>query len=259
MQLEVTFSPSDRLILRRQVRSCLPFLRRFARALTGDQHVADTAVLHVMEDLLQSVSDEIGARNLKPLLYRRLLHNLGGFHIESGAVGRTPRSRLAELLSFVEGLSRAEIAETLEVDVTTVDDLLAAAALLSSRQSRRGVVVIEDEPLISMQLEDIVRSLGHAEVRTAITMSQAVRVAQAHPPQLVLSDVQLADGSSGIEAVAEITRTQKPAVVFITAYPERLLTGLQREPTFLISKPFDADAVRATINQALLLDSPVAA
>jgi hypothetical protein len=40
-------------------------------------------------------------------------------------------------------------------------------------------------------------------------------------------------------------------VIFITAYPERLLTGLRPEPTFLIAKPFETHTVRAIISQAL--------
>ena len=43
-------------------------------------------------------------------------------------------------------------------------------------------------------------------------------------------------------------------VIFITAYPERLLTGAKPEPTFLIRKPYRPDEVKAVISQALFFD-----
>jgi DNA-binding LytR/AlgR family response regulator len=72
---------------------------------------------------------------------------------------------------------------------------------------------------------------------------------------LVLADVQLADGSSGIEAVKEILEECSPPVVFITAFPDLLLTGTRPEPTFLMSKPFDPEAVKAMISQVLFFQS----
>jgi hypothetical protein len=44
-------------------------------------------------------------------------------------------------------------------------------------------------------------------------------------------------------------------VIFITAYPERLLTGERPEPTFLITKPFQPEIVKAVISQALFFDA----
>jgi len=50
-------------------------------------------------------------------------------------------------------------------------------------------------------------------------------------------------------------------VIFVTAFPERLLTGERSEPTYLIAKPFDPNILQVTISQALLLHpaAPVAA
>ena len=72
-------------------------------------------------------------------------------------------------------------------------------------------------------------------------------------PGLVLADIQLADGSSGLDAVDDILEIDSVPVIFITAYPERLLTGERPEPTFLVTKPFATESVKATIAQALLL------
>ncbi|MNL71833.1 two-component response regulator [compost metagenome] len=71
---------------------------------------------------------------------------------------------------------------------------------------------------------------------------------------MVLADIQLADGSSGIDAVNEILQDDTVPVIFITAFPERLLTGERPEPTFLVTKPFNPDMVKALISQALFFE-----
>jgi CheY-like chemotaxis protein len=123
------------------------------------------------------------------------------------------------------------------------------------RESSTSVLIIEDEPLISMQLEDLVRSLGHDVCGMAATRTQAREIAQRETPGLVLADIQLADGSSGLDAVDDILKLVDVPVIFITAYPERLLTGDRPEPTYLITKPFQEATVRAAISQALFFGS----
>ena len=93
--------------------------------------------------------------------------------------------------------------------------------------------------------------LGHRVTAMARTRSEAVKLAALNPPGLILSDIQLADRSSGIEAVREITRQFDVPIIFITAYPERLLTGNGIEPAFIITKPFQPAMVKAMISQAL--------
>lgn len=123
------------------------------------------------------------------------------------------------------------------------------------RESATDVLIIEDEPLISMQLEDLVTSLGHTVCGTAATRTQAQEVVAGRRPGLVLADIQLADGSSGLDAVDDILAMDSVPVIFITAYPERLLTGDRPEPTYLVTKPFQEQTVRAAISQALFFGS----
>jgi CheY-like chemotaxis protein len=84
-------------------------------------------------------------------------------------------------------------------------------------------------------------------------------VAKAHAerPGLVLADINLGEGGSGIDAVSEILSSFDIPVIFITAYPEKLLTGERPEPTYLIAKPFLPETVQATVGQALFFH-PVA-
>jgi CheY-like chemotaxis protein len=115
-------------------------------------------------------------------------------------------------------------------------------------------VIVEDEPIIALDLEHLVTDLGHRVVGVARTEKQALATVMRTAPGLILADVQLADGSSGLSAVNTILESFSVPVVFITAYPERLLTGTRPEPTFLIAKPFRSDSVKAVISQALFFD-----
>jgi CheY-like chemotaxis protein len=123
-----------------------------------------------------------------------------------------------------------------------------------ARQVATDVVIIEDEPLIALDLVQVVNDLGHRVVRVARTAEQAIEATRSLKPGLVLADIHLADGSSGLDAVNEILRTISLPVVFVTAFPQRLLTGTRPEPTFLVTKPFQPQNVKAVISQALFFD-----
>ena len=97
----------------------------------------------------------------------------------------------------------------------------------------------------------IVQAMGHDVTGVARTHTAAIELAGKHRPDLILADIQLADGSSGIDAVKDILARLDVPVIFITAFPERLLTGERPEPTFLITKPFQPETVKAAIGQAL--------
>ncbi len=165
-----------------------------------------------------------------------------------------PLPRQAFLLVAVEGFNEREAAEVLDVDEDTFSHLLSQASDEISRQVATEVLIIEDEPLIAMDIEEMVESLGHRVVGTARTHAEAVAMFGKTRPKMVLADIQLADGSSGIEAVNEILSSSSVPVIFITAFPERLLTGERPEPAFLVTKPFNPDMVKALISQALFFD-----
>jgi CheY-like chemotaxis protein len=166
----------------------------------------------------------------------------------------TPRPRQAFLLAALEEFSTRDIAEILATSEAEVRALVDTAGREISEQIAARVLIIEDEPLISLDLEGIVTEIGHDVVGIAQTRDEAVELASENRPGLVLADVQLADGSSGIDAVSEILHEADIPVIFITAYPERLLTGEGVEPTFLLSKPFRPEMVKAVISQALFFD-----
>ena len=251
----------------------LPFLRRYARALTGSQTHGDAFVRATLEAIV--ASPEEFPRDVEPRLglYRTFHAIWSTANIEEGedpsggdlmnaegiAHARlariTPVSRQALLLTSLEGFSNEDAAYLIGVGEQDVESLVAEAMEEIERQTHADVLIIEDEPIIAMDIEMIVRDLGHNVTGVAVTRTEAVALARQSPPTLVLADIQLADDSSGIDAVKDILAEFSVPVIFITAFPERLLTGARPEPTFLITKPFQRSTVKAAISQALFFDA----
>ncbi|WP_338447285.1 response regulator [Pelagerythrobacter marensis] len=254
-----------------QVANNLPYLRRYARALTGSQSTGDAFVRQTLEAALADDELKASLADGRVPLYRAFnkvwssayLETAGdapetGAH-ESAAHDRlsaiTPLNRQALLLTTLEDFTIDQTAEIMDLDSDSVEKLVQEAIEEIDRESSTSVLIIEDEPLISMQLEDLVTSLGHEICGTAATRTQAQEVVAERTPGLVLADIQLADGSSGLDAVDDILALDSVPVIFITAYPERLLTGDRPEPTYLVTKPFKEATVRTAISQALFFNS----
>ncbi|MEO6715780.1 MAG: response regulator [Novosphingobium sp.] len=237
----------------------LPLLRRYARALTGSQRLGDGAVRQVLEALLLATDEFDTTKPVRVELYR-IFHRLWqpGQDVdqpigESLVTGLPMHSRQALLLTAVEGFG---VNEAATITGRSPDQI--AADIASARQSitdclQASVLIIEDEAIIGLHISSIVQSLGHRVIGMARTRNEAVAMAQQTNPELVLADISLADGSSGIDAVKDILSEMSVPVIFITAFPERLLTGERPEPTYLITKPFEPETVIATIGQALLV------
>ncbi len=131
---------------------------------------------------------------------------------------------------------------------------LSADHEIANQIEPADILLIEDEPLTAAHLEELVVGSGHHVTGIARTHRDALKLAYEVKPTLILSDIELADGSSGVEAVNEILGELEVPVIFITGHPEMLLTGAKPEPTFLIAKPFNAETVKAVIGQALFFD-----
>ncbi len=246
----------------------LPYLRRFSRTLSGSQSSGDVYVVATLEALV--ADPDVFPRNMPPrnALYKVFLslwastngHKrplpADGVHsaVERNLDMLTPLSRQAFLLRTVEGFSPEDVALILGITPGEGLALIERAGREIAEQVATSVLIIEDEPIIALDIEAMVEELGHTVTGIARTHKEAVEMVKSHRPGLVLADIQLADGSSGLEAVNEILGSMDLPVIFITAYPERLLTGEKPEPAFLITKPFQADAVKAAISQALFFD-----
>ncbi|MEH6677913.1 anti-anti sigma factor/receiver protein PhyR [Phenylobacterium sp.] len=244
----------------------LPYVRRYARALTGDQTTGDHYVRVALEAL--AAGEKVLEANLTPrvALYHvfhaiwcstgaqleaRSSEDAAGEDANSRLMRIAPRSRQAFLLTALEGFTPSETAQILGARFEEVEGLIAEAQAEIDAELATEVLIIEDEPVIAADIEALVKELGHTVVDIAATRTEAVDAVGRSRPGLVLADIQLADGSSGIDAVKDILAELDVPVIFITAFPERLLTGERPEPTFLITKPFQPETVKAAIGQAL--------
>ncbi len=247
----------------------LPYLRRYARALTGSQASGDQYAVATLEAVLQNASAVTESSSVRVGLYRTFhaIWASSGRQIEAGETGSmakaqrrldhlTAGTREALLLSSIEEFSEIEVAEIMEESIESVHLLIEKARDEMADRAAGRVMIIEDETIIAMDLEGIVSGIGHEVTGIARTATTAVELGKSDKPDLVLADIHLADDSSGIDAVNELlAHFGTLPVIFITAYPERLLTGERPEPAFLIAKPYNEDQVRSAVSQALFLSS----
>lgn len=245
------------------------FLRRYARALTGSQQSGDAYVVVTLEAVLADTEALDASLPPKVALFR-LFHAIwhsGGAPIDGAETGLkaaaqkhleklTPNSREALLLATLEEFAPEEIAQIMQIE-TEEAALLISTAYAEMEDAVSGrVMIIEDEPIIAMDLEAVVAEIGHKVTGVARTRRAAVDLGRSERPDLILADIQLADNSSGIDAVQELLRDLgELPVIFITAFPEKLLTGERPEPAFLITKPYSEAQVRTAISQAMFFAS----
>jgi DNA-directed RNA polymerase specialized sigma24 family protein/CheY-like chemotaxis protein len=247
----------------------LPYLRRYARALTGSQGSGDAYALATLEAILEDRSALGAALPPKCALFRafHLIWTSSGAPVGVPAPGLegaaqhhmralTPDSREALLLSTIEEFSTEDISQIIDVPPASVERLLDLARKEMERSISGKVLVIEDEAIIAMDLHAIITDMGHAVTGIGRTRDGAVDLGRKETPDLILADIQLADNSSGIDAVNDILG-DIPAVpvIFVTAFPERLLTGERPEPAFVIAKPFSEDQIRSAVSQAMFFAS----
>ncbi len=253
----------------------LPYLRRYARALTGSQTSGDRYAAATLEAILADRSMLATDESARIALFRAfhaVWQTTGSPVSEPGDAGAfadgpearaqaylarlTPNTREALLLRTVEEFGHEEIARIMQIDPSEAEELVAIAYQEMDASIRGKVMVIEDEPLIAMDIRSIVSDMGHKVTGIARTKAQAVELGRKERPDLILADIQLADNSSGIDAVTELLgELGELPVIFITAFPDRLLTGEKPEPAFLITKPFTVEQVRSAVSQAMFFAS----
>ncbi len=243
----------------------VPGLRRYARALTGSREAGDTMVAAALAALVADRARYAGIAAPRLALFLAFQQVWAAADpaprvaedtptaraAQSRLAGIAPVSRQALLLGVMEDFTNAEIALLIDRSAEDVAALIAEARRGIAAQAPTEVLIIEDEPIIAMDIEAIVTGMGHGVIGIASTQREAAALAGQAPVGLVLADIHLRDGSSGIDAVRDIRNHTAAPAIFITGNPDLLSTGQGAEPTFLIAKPFAASRVHAAIAQAL--------
>jgi CheY-like chemotaxis protein len=221
--------------------AALPYARRYARALLGTQGAGDAIVARAMGVLPDHLSPRLG-------LFAAITAMTPGISADPAL---PPLARHLLLLTTVEELTLVEAANVAGLDEVEAGRRIAAAreAIKSAVVTR--VLIIEDEPIIAMDLRALVQDCGHTVIGVAATEAEAIQLASENVAGLILADIDLGRGGSGIRAVQDILTRMDVPVIFVTAYPEALLTAEGIEPAFVMRKPFDGLALAVFTYQAI--------
>ncbi len=227
----------------------LPYARRYARALCGSQPGGDALVADSIRSLL--AAGPTGA-NARIAFYHDITQRFSATSEprKDGALNLLQRQLL--LLTSLEEVPLDDAAQIVGLSAEEATALLTAARNKLRAAAATDVLIIEDEPIIAMDIEELVASCGHRVVGVAATETEAVAMAERSRPGLILADINLgAGGGNGTSAVSRIMRNHYAPVIFVTAYPERLLTGDALEPAFVITKPFEPLTLAIATYQAV--------
>jgi len=227
-------------VRRDELVKALPYARRFARALTGEQAQGDDLVAAALRSPPQEGPTRMG-------LYAAVVR----LSPREDRPGLSYEERGLLLLTALEDVPLADAAAILGLEVGEAADILAGAKDKVRATAATDVLIIEDEPIIAMDLAMLVQECGHRVIGTAASEAEAVALAARHPPGLILADINLGAGGDGVNAVARILQSLAAPVIFVTAYPERLLTGERVEPAFVITKPFEPLTLAIATYQAV--------
>jgi len=229
----------------------LPYARRYARALSGSQRQGDALVAEALKDILADTAPVGEARRL---LYSGVTERFNRSPADRSpfAVGGLDQvERQLLLLTSLEELSLVDAAAVIGFDPAQAQARLGVAREQLRTAAVAEVLIIEDEPVIAMDIEELVASCGHKVVGVASSEAEAVQLAELHRPSLILADINLGAGGDGMAAVSRILQHHYAPVIFVTAYPERLLTGDATEPAFVITKPFEPMTLAIATYQAV--------
>lgn len=243
---------------RRELEPLLTRLRRHARAMAGNQSSGD-AYVSALLDILRADATILTRVSCPRVALFKLYNLLSLPALNSDAILEqanlwqaaepdmlSQRIRQALLLISVERFSTAEVAEIIGITTDEVSALIDAAGDSLARLGGANVMIIESEPLIAMNIGQIVEELGLRVNSMPPTNTKAMLILRRDRPDLII-----ADGGAHIGLAENIYAHVKPPVVFISAYPEMLLTGSCPEPVFIARKPFEQAEMKALIFQAL--------
>lgn len=237
----------------------VPYLRRYALALTGDLDLGDGFVTRVLDDVMKA-PDVIRLENPRLALYAALneladamgLRPAPSPHPVEAALAALPEdARRLYLLISLEDLALPDAAAVLGMAAEEAVERLNDARRQVRERLTATILIVEDDAIIAFDLAETVRGMGHIVCGTAPTMDEAVTLATAHTPTLALLDIRLAEGGNGIEVARELRRRRFLPVIFVTAFPDELARRGLEHLGPVIPKPFTRDQIEQAITRAV--------
>jgi two-component system, LytTR family, response regulator LytT len=119
--------------------------------------------------------------------------------------------------------------------------------------SKINVLVVEDESIVSKDIQHSLKKLGYNIVGSSATAEKAIELAKSEHPDVVLMDIMLKGEMNGIKAADEIRKSCAIPVIFLTAYADEstLSKAKVTEPYGYILKPFKEIDLHTTIEMAI--------
>lgn len=116
----------------------------------------------------------------------------------------------------------------------------------------RGVLIVEDEVINAMALAEVMPGWGFQVLDVVTSGEEAIRVAQAKRPDVVLLDIAIHGSINGISAAREIIGHLGIPVIFMTGYndEETLKAAKSVKPLALLVKPLDPEQLRGLLESA---------
>jgi PAS domain S-box-containing protein len=115
------------------------------------------------------------------------------------------------------------------------------------------VLIVEDEPIIALDLKQEIEQLGYEVVGVAESAEEALVAAEIHQPDLALLDIRLAGDVDGIQTAKMLRKLFDVAGIFLTLYTDEatLDRAVQELPYGYLTKPFQSGELKATLKTAL--------
>lgn len=244
----------------------LPFLRRYARALTGSSERGDDLVSRAAAEALGDPEAYGLKESDRGPLYRllnRLFDEDGldpsppeGGHAMEAALHLLPEAeRRLFLLVSLEEMSMADAAEIVGIPLTTARDMMTDAQEALREALIASIMIVEDDAIIAFDLAETVRDMGHRVCGTATTMEAALATARSCEPTLALMDLRLAHGDSGITTALTLRRSSELPIIFVTAFGDELARQGLEHLGPVIRKPFTREQIERAITQAVFAPS----
>jgi len=237
----------------------VPYLRRYALALTGDPTLGDSFVTQILNDALEA-EDFISLEDPRLALYAALneladavaLRPADSPHPVEAALASLPETdRRLYLLVSLEDLPLPDAAAVLGLSAEEGVERLTEARRRVRERLTATILIVEDDAIIAFDLAETVRGMGHVVCGIAPTMDEALSLAAGHTPTLALLDIRLAEGDNGIEVARELRRRSFLPVIFVTAFPDELAKRGLEHLGPVIPKPFTRDQIEQAITRAV--------
>jgi CheY-like chemotaxis protein len=84
-----------------------------------------------------------------------------------------------------------------------------------------SVLVVEDEPIVSMQLQESLQSIGHVVPAIVDSGDEVLGAVLAYKPDLILMDIKLRSFIDGVDAAKRLKLVCDVPVIYLTAYPSK--------------------------------------